>query len=238
VNPNRPIGDFTLASPRSGYDEAAERYDGWRWSRFWRIHEAPRIVRWLERLPVGVGIDAGAGTGAYVNAYGRHARMVVAMDLSHEMLRLCRLRIRDAAGGNIHLNVVQGNVTTIPFPRAVFDWVLCCRVLSHVEQLELAMSEFARVLRSGAECLIADVHPDHPYSHVSIPTAKGRVDMETFKHPLMQLSTMASFYGLRLVSLAEVRLSDLAPPPPRNEFPKLFLDFGRPIFYVCRLRRD
>src|SRR6266851_4193146 len=81
------------------------------------------------------------------------------------------------------------------------------------------MQGFARVLKGGGECLISDVHPEHPYSHVTIPTKRGEVAIETYKHSLDEVRrTVADVPGLHLSSLDEYYLTDLLSKPAFTGF--------------------
>ena len=68
------------------------------------------------------------------------ASLAVGLDLSTGMLQKARAR---------GLNVVHGSVTDLPFPDGEFDLACSFKVLAHVEQIERAMSEMARVVKPG-----------------------------------------------------------------------------------------
>jgi ubiquinone/menaquinone biosynthesis C-methylase UbiE len=216
-----------LLPPRAGYDVVAPSYHRWHWYHFWRVHEAPVVMKWLRAAAHGRGLDAGAGTGPYAPAMAGLGAFCVAVDISREMLKGL------AAG----LPRVQADVAALPFRGAAFDWILCSRVLSHIADLDAAVGELARVLKAGGECLISDVHPDHPYEHVRIPGPGTRIDIETHKHPVECVTASLDAHGLVVESLSSYRLSDLTEPPPRAAFAKLYRHPDRPIFYVARLVR-
>jgi ubiquinone/menaquinone biosynthesis C-methylase UbiE len=219
-----------LLSPRQAYDRIAPQYRNWRWYRFWRAHEAPIVRDWLCGLRPGRGLDAGAGTGPYLSTIGELGHRAVAMDVSRRMLMAA-----SAPGLRPPGMQVQGDVMALPFVGSSFTWLLCTRVLSHVDNPAAAAREFARVLEPGGECLVTDVDPDHPYSHVRIPHNGDEVAIETHKHSLASLRASFAAAGLRLEGLRQYRLRDLASAPPRTEFAKLYADPARPIFYSARL---
>jgi len=226
-----------LLSPRLAYDRIATQYQSWRWYRFWRLNEAPIVTDWLQSLPRGYGLDAGSGTGPYLHFVSDLGHRCVALDLSLQMLKLDR---RDHRPGDVRsaVHYVQGDVTILPFAGEAFDWILCTRVLSHIPGLEDAVLELGRVLKPGGECLIADVHPDHPYDHVTIPCNGTPVPIETHKHSFDELRTWLGMSGLRLESHKNYWLDDLAVRPPKAEFAKLYDHADQPIFYVCRLLKN
>ena len=225
-----------LLSPRAGYDAIAPSYRQWHWYHFWRANEAPLVTKWLHSVARGHGLDAGAGTGPYAPAIAALGAHCVAVDISLEMLKALKVVDSDRPPAGI-ITRAQCDITALPFRDAAFDWILCSRVLSHIADLDAAVRELARVLKAGGECLISDVHPDHPYEHVRIPGESTRVAIETHKHPLERLTARLDANKLCVESLTSYRLRDLTEPPPRPAFAKLYRHTDRPIFYVARLVR-
>jgi SAM-dependent methyltransferase len=228
---NYPTEPF---SPRQGYDLASSSYEKWRWFKFWRLNEAPIVRRWLESLSPGLGLDAGSGTGGYLAEIAAARHRYVAVDLSSRMLSFQHEKARDFPG--VLLGGAQADLAALPLPSARFDWVLSTRVLSHVPDIRAVFREFRRVLKTGGECLITDVHPQHPYTRVSIQTAAGDIEIETHKHSIADLrSSILETQDLVVLSLDEYRLSDLEWMPPREAFGKLFRNAYKPVFFVCRV---
>lgn len=85
-------------------------------------------------------LEAGCGTGLVLSRLRPRARQVFGVDLSRGMLAQARRR---------ELEVVQASVTSLPFADASFDLVCSFKVLAHVEAIERAIAEMARVLRPG-----------------------------------------------------------------------------------------
>src|SRR5258708_11160860 len=78
------------------------------------------------------------------------AQLAVGIALSTRMLHQRRGR---------GLNVVHGSVTDLPFSDGEFD--LCCsfKVLAHVERIERALGEMARVVRGGGHVIAEFYNP-------------------------------------------------------------------------------
>jgi ubiquinone/menaquinone biosynthesis C-methylase UbiE len=95
-------------------------------------------------------LDAGCGTGSVAFALAPHVAEVVGIDIRADYLEAGRT----AAPANVRFE--EGDVMKIPFGYAEFDLVCCHRVLHHVRRPELAVSELARVARSGDRIFIAD----------------------------------------------------------------------------------
>ncbi|MFN3200525.1 MAG: class I SAM-dependent methyltransferase [Bradymonadia bacterium] len=90
-------------------------------------------------------LEVGCGTGLILKSVAPVARSAVGLDLSPGMLEQARAR---------GLDVVEGSATALPFDDASFDLVFSFKVLAHVEDIEQAMAEVARVLRPGGRALL------------------------------------------------------------------------------------
>ena len=97
-----------------------------------------------------VALDAGCGTGALAFALAPFVSEVVGIDVRDDYLEVGRR----AAPPNV--TFVSGDMMALPFGYAEFDLACCHRVLHHVRRPELAVSELARVTRSGGKVFIAD----------------------------------------------------------------------------------
>lgn len=100
----------------------------------------------------GKVLEVGPGTGELA------ARLVdagvsdcVTVDVSPRMVELTRAR---------GLAAELGDVQALPFAAAAFDCVVAAWMLYHVPELDLGLSEIARVLRPGG-CLIAVTNSVH-----------------------------------------------------------------------------
>lgn len=134
------------------YDEFAgwyerHRHDGYH--VFIDELESEAVRRYL--TPQSRLLEAGCGTGLVLGRLAPHAGLAVGVDLSSGMLKKAHARA---------LTVVQGSVTQLPLADASFDLVCSFKVLAHVEAIQEAMREFARVLRPGGR-LLAEFYNPH-----------------------------------------------------------------------------
>lgn len=221
-------------SPQSGYDYIAAYYDKWRWSKFWRINESPIIIQWLNSLPSGFGLDAGSGTGTYIGDAVKSHRCV-ALDISFQMLKRSMSKI---ANDFRKVSYLQANLNRLPYKNDIFDWILCSRVLSHIPDITTVLQEFTRVLKPGGECLISDVHPNHPYTQVKIPIKNTKIAIETHKHPVKILrKVIDNIPKLKILSFDEYYFTDLRVKPSRVNFGKLYHHPNPAIFYICKVKK-
>jgi SAM-dependent methyltransferase len=97
-----------------------------------------------------VALDSGCGTGALAFALAPHVGEVVGVDTRADYLEAARAIAPET------VRFVEGDATALPFGYGTFDIAGSLRLLHHVRRPELAVSELARVTRSGGRVFIAD----------------------------------------------------------------------------------
>lgn len=135
----------------------------------WSSEMAHAVVAELAPEPGWRVLDLGAGLGAMsilaAERVGR-AGSVLAVDPSAAMRRVMQVRL--ALGGHRHdVEVVDGRGETLPLADATVDAVCSLNVLHHLDDLDRATVELARVVRPGGRLVLVDehfTHPDHPAS--------------------------------------------------------------------------
>jgi len=95
-------------------------------------------------------LEVGCGTGLVLSRIASFARCARGVDLSPRMLDYARER---------QLDVQLASATDLPFEDATFDVACSFKVLAHIEQIELALSEMARVVRPGGYVLAEFYNP-------------------------------------------------------------------------------
>ncbi|OIP30737.1 MAG: hypothetical protein AUK47_24395 [Deltaproteobacteria bacterium CG2_30_63_29] len=90
-------------------------------------------------------LEVGCGTGALLRRIDPLAKRAVGVDISLGMLRQAAER---------GLCCVQGTATELPFTDLSFDIVYSFKVLAHVQEIERALAEVARVLRPGGRAFL------------------------------------------------------------------------------------
>jgi len=101
------------------------------------------LRRAFARKPARV-LDVGCGAGFLTNELAAAGFEATGVDLSPRSLELARKR--DATG---RARYKEGDLTRLPFPDGGFDAVCAMDVLEHVEALDAAIAEVARVLAPG-----------------------------------------------------------------------------------------
>lgn len=97
-------------------------------------------------------LDVGSGAGQiakHVLKYADPGAEVTCFDLSHEMLRRARNRLKDSRP-----RFVVADLASLPFADASFDTVTCGYVLEHLPDPRHGLAELARVMTPGAQMLL------------------------------------------------------------------------------------
>ena len=97
-------------------------------------------------------LDVGSGAGQiakHLIKYADREAEITCFDLSHEMLRRARHRLKSDRP-----RFVVADLTRLPFADASFDCVTCGYVLEHLPDARLGLSELSRVMVPGARMLL------------------------------------------------------------------------------------
>lgn len=120
------------------------------------LHE-PLVGRMLRTKKFDVSrfrniLDVGSGAGQILGHLLKIAHPeadLTAFDLSQQMLRRARMRLRSERP-----NYITGDLTQIPFADETFDCVTCGWVLEHLLDPVPGLREVARVLKPGGSLLL------------------------------------------------------------------------------------
>lgn len=101
---------------------------------------------WGERL-----LDVGGGTGQVGLALAEAGARVTVLDASPRMLSQVPRHHR--------VTTLSGTATSLPFPDATFDTVVCCAAFHLFDPQVQALSAMRRVLRAGGRLYLQDLDP-------------------------------------------------------------------------------
>ncbi len=140
-----------MLTPQQGYDRWAASY-GENMNPV-QILEAEALYRLLPDLRDLTVLDLGCGNGRISRlALERGAAATIGVDVSEGMLEAAAASLPSARW-------VQADARALPFEVATFDAVVCALMMGHVNDLEAALAEIARVLRPGGTLVLSDFHP-------------------------------------------------------------------------------
>ena len=120
--------------------------------------EGPRAQAIFNEVPMRTAIDVGAGTGRHTIVLARRGVAVTAVGPSPEMLAVAREK---AARAGLEIDFRTGSLDhRLPEGDDQYDFLVCALTLSHIPDIDHAVRECARVVRTGGSILISDIHPD------------------------------------------------------------------------------
>jgi ubiquinone/menaquinone biosynthesis C-methylase UbiE len=111
--------------------------------------EQPVVQRIFDSLPASDALDAACGTGRHSEYLAQRGHRVVGVDVTEEMLAVARQKVPSAAFHRAALD-------SLPVADTSVDLVVCALALSHIADLQRALTEFRRVLRPGGSLVISD----------------------------------------------------------------------------------
>jgi len=164
-NPTRskiPSLDECIATPEGKrryvgtlFAKIAERYDfitvllSYGQDRRWKR----RLVDLAAPSDGARTLDLATGTGDIAFALAARGAHVVGLDVTRRMIELARVR---ASRKGSSATFLVGDMLALPFPGGTFDIVTVGYGLRNVADLEGAIDEVGRVLRSGGQALSLD----------------------------------------------------------------------------------
>ena len=142
-------------------------------------------------LPINARIlDAGCGTGMLTTTLLRALRRaahIVALDLSAASLTSADKAAREVKrSANHRVQFVQGNLLSLPYADASFDFVVTCGALEYVP-LDAGMREINRVLAPGGYLLHVPIRP-------SMMSSVWEVLFRFKKHPPAHIEEITTRY--------------------------------------------
>jgi 2-polyprenyl-3-methyl-5-hydroxy-6-metoxy-1,4-benzoquinol methylase len=219
-----------------GYDIVSSNFDQNKWIFFWAKNEAPFVQEWLGNIKKGFGLDAGAGTGIYLDSIVENGHDCIQLDISSKMLLVNKKKHSDIKPSRaVHL---KARIDKRIFIENLFDWILCTRVLSHCKNLERQIATFFDYLKPDSECFISDIHPAHDYDQTGFRIDNdNKILIETYKHTIEDYKIAAMSSGFEILFFKEFNLNTLIEKPDSKQFSKLYSHPDNYIFFVLILKK-
>lgn len=154
-----------LAAVRAARTEAAQGYFArvaGDWDRLRSLHVSDEAVEAAVAAAVGEGapgalLDLGTGTGRMLEKIAPLFGRAVGVDANHAMLAVARANLEKAGLSRVELR--QGDINALPFPRGAFDCVIIHQVLHFLDDPGRALREAAAMLSPGGRLLVVDFAP-------------------------------------------------------------------------------
>ena len=197
--------DFVEKSIKQTYDKLSDTYekDIDKSSPYNTLYERPAMMgRFPERLDGMNVLDAGCAAGWYSEALADRGADVTGIDISEEMIGAATKRAGEKANFLVH-----DLTEKLPFRDQSFDWVISSLTLHYVENWDLVLSEFHRVLKPGGRLLYSIHHPFMDFHEFKRPDYFARemltdtwvkpnitIDVSFYRRPLQEIITSTSKY--------------------------------------------
>lgn len=99
-------------------------------------------------------LDAGCGTGINISRFGPDVREIVGVDISNEMLRRAKTRIKNENLENSE--VIISTINRLGFKNDQFDKIICNSALQYLNdnEYEAALAEFIRVSKENSVIIL------------------------------------------------------------------------------------
>lgn len=142
---------------RNGYDQWAESYDDI--INKTRDLEGLALIEILSHIPFSMVLEIGCGTGKNTEWISEHARQIIAVDFSIEMVNKAKKKVKKD-----NIDFRHADITVVwEFENSVFDLVTASLVLEHIQDLDHIFDQAGKVLRTGGYFYIGELHPFKQY---------------------------------------------------------------------------
>jgi len=144
-------------------------------------------------------LDLGAGSGWVSDWMKRCGFHTVGLDISVDMLRLAAQRL-PATG------LVAGDMEHLPFATGAFDKACCLNAFHHVPNVEIALKEVRRVLKSNGVVFFSEPGRGHASNPTSLAATRnyGVQESEILIQPFMDACRRAGFADVRLHPISNI----------------------------------
>lgn len=157
------------------------KYDNEATKKLLAIYKTPDVeaqrndfINAFEPQPGQRVLDVGSGPGFLANSISERVGQtgsVCGIDISKPLLDIAISQFGDRA----NVEFLLGDATKLPFPSDDFDVVVSTQVLEYVPDIDSALAEFHRVLRTGGTIALLDTDWDSIVWHSSDRTRMNRI---------------------------------------------------------------
>jgi SAM-dependent methyltransferase len=139
-------------------------------------------------------LDVACGPGLVMRAFAEHAAHVVGIDMVPAMIERARALLK----GTPNVELLVGDVVSLPFPNASFEVVVSRFAFHHFHEPVRVMREMRRVCRTGGRVVVCDLlgSEDHAKAAAFHALEMRRDPSHARAHTLTQLTDYFTKAGL------------------------------------------
>jgi ubiquinone/menaquinone biosynthesis C-methylase UbiE len=144
------------------FDEWPEKYDQWFTTPIGLLvkeYESELLLSLLKPKSDEFILDAGCGTGVFTLDVLSFRTHVIGIDLSLPMLSRAAQKTR-----GYHFQAVLADISSLPFPKNIFDKVVSVTALEFIEDAKGAVEELFRVTKKGGRIAVATLNSLSPWA--------------------------------------------------------------------------
>ena len=199
----------------AAYNDWAETYD------IVQNHTRDLAAKVLRQVKLDLDgrkvVEVGCGTGRNTTWLAERAAEMVGLDFSEEMLARARSLVNDP-----RVSFIQHDARkTWPLADYSADVVIAMLILEHVEKLEPVFVEAARVLNTGGQFFLCELHPMRQLTGGQAQFSNTRTGerqlISAFLHDVSDYVNAGLSSGFELQQMGEWRDADA----PANSQPRL-----------------
>ena len=196
---------------KSAYDDWSATYDSD--CNLTRDLDQQVMLSVLGNLRFGTALEIGCGTGKNTALLARIAATVNAIDFSEAMIARARQK---STFPNVTFTVADINQAW-PCESASADLITCNLVLEHISDISFIFAEAARVLSTGGQLFISELHPFRQYlgTQARFDRNQETKTIEAFVHNVSDFTDAALQNRLSIQSIKEWWHKGDVDKPPR-----------------------
>jgi SAM-dependent methyltransferase len=167
-----------------------------------RLYNHPALISLLPPLKDKQVLDAGCGTGFFLEYFAASGATVTGLDVTPSMIERCKTRVPQAI-------VLQADIAqALPFESEQFDLVFCSLTLQYLESWNLTFAEFNRILKANGLFIFSVHHPFEEFkmsgkTYFNVEERKRKGGQVSFRRSLSSMTETLYQTGFVLERLLE-----------------------------------
>jgi ubiquinone/menaquinone biosynthesis C-methylase UbiE len=179
-------------------------------------------------------LDVGCGTGRYCELLAKKGAKIVGIDPSSRMLEYARRKISP----NCKFELRLGRIENLGFPDNHFNVVLCALTVGHLLELEPAIKEVSRIIKTKGRLIVSDMHPYwfvSGYDYVKFLDKSGQeYRIPEYAHLFEEYWNLFRKFKFHVEDIKEPRIDDEL----IECFPGLKKYKGMPLAFILKAKKD